>query len=113
MNKIIQIVVSFIIIAIMTGCGMSSEDISKTVKSSMQETLSTNSSFKEYNLTVENVHVLKKSDNTYKGLASVLYKGSLHDVPVEITVDGENVMWEASPNGFAFIVQEQLKNIFK
>ena len=100
------------IVFAIAGCGMSTEDIGEKVKSSMQETLSTNSNLKNYNLKVKNVQVFKKSGNAYKGLASISYKGTSHDVPIEITVDGRNVMWETAPGAFMFIAQEQLQNLF-
>lgn len=113
MKKVVRIIASLMIVAAIAGCGMSPEDIGETVKSSMQETLSTNSNFKEQNLRVQNVQVLKKGGNAYKGIASISYKGTSHDVPIEITVDGKNVMWEAAPGAFMFIAQEQLQNLFQ
>ena len=113
MKKIVQIIASLMIVAVITGCGMSPEDIGETVKTSMQATLSADSNFKEHNLKVENVQVLKKGDNAYRGLASISYKGTSHDVPVEVTVDGKNVMWEVAPGAFMFIAQEQLQSLFK
>lgn len=113
MKKVVQVIVSMMIIAIMSGCGMSTEDIGETVKTSMQETLSTDSNFQEYNLKVDNVQVFKKSENSYKGLANIIYKGSSHNVTVEILVDGDNVMWEAVPGSFMFVAQEELKNLFQ
>jgi len=113
MKKAVQVVVSMMIIAVMSGCGMSTEDIGETVKTSMQETLSTDSDLQEYNLKVDNVQVFKKNENSYKGLASIIYKGSSHDITVEILVDGDNVMWEAAPGSFMFVAQEELQNLFQ
>ena len=113
MKNIVRVIASMMIVAMISGCGMSTEDIGETVKSSMQETLSADSNFKEHNLKVDSVQVFKKGDNTYKGIASIKYKGSLHDVTVEILVDGDNLMWEAAPGAFMFIAQEQLQNLFQ
>jgi len=113
MKKLVRIIVSMMIIAIISGCRMSTEDIGETVKSSMQETLSKDPNFKKYNLNVDNVQVFKKSDNSYKGIASIIYKGASHDITVEILVDGEKVMWEAAPGSFMFIAQDELKNMFQ
>lgn len=100
------------IIAVMIyGCGMSTQDIGETVKTSMQETFNTDSSFQKYNLKVNSIQVLKKGDGTYKGVASIIYKGSPHNVIVEILVDGNNVMWETSPGSFMFIAQEELRKL--
>jgi hypothetical protein len=111
MKYISTIILTTLIAVLMTGCGLSKEDIGKTVKTSMQETLSSDSNFKKYNLTVNDVSVFQKGDNTYKGLASIEYKGTSHDVSVEILVDGGDVMWEAKPGAFMFIAQDELQQI--
>jgi hypothetical protein len=113
MKNVARVIASMIFVTLISGCGMSTEDINETVKSSMQETLSTDSNFKEYNLKVDSVKALKKGDNTYKGLVSIIYKGSSHDITVEIIVDGGNVMWEAAPGSFMFIAREEFQNIFQ
>ena len=89
------------------------EQIEETVKTSMQQTFSTNSRFKKYNLKVERVQAFKKGDNSYKGLVSVIYKGTSHNVAVEITVDGNKILWEAAPGTFMFIAREQMQNVFQ
>ena len=85
----------------------------KTVKASMQKILSTDSKFKYHNLTVDSVHVFKNSEYSYKGLASIIYKGSSHNVTIEILVDGDNFMWEAKPGSFLFIAQDKLLGLFQ
>ena len=35
------------------------------------------------------------------------------DVPVEIVVDGKNVMWEIAPGSLMFIAQEQLRKLYE
>lgn len=50
------------------------------------------------NLTVVEVRLVDKADNQYKGIATV--KGAddtKHDVPVDVTADDENVLWECPP----------------
>ncbi len=113
MKKIVHVIVSIMVISLIFGCGMSTEDIGEIVKTSMQETLSTDSNFREYNLQVDNVQVIKKSKNNYKGLAKIIYKGSSYNVNVDIFVDGGDVMWEAAHGSFMFIAQEELKNFFQ
>jgi len=76
---------------------MSTEEIGKTVKASMQETLNSDQNLSEYELKVDNVQVFKQGGNTYKGLVNIIYKGSSHNVTVEVIVNGKNVLWEAAP----------------
>jgi len=93
--------------------GMSEKQIAETVKTSMQKTLDSDSGFQEYGMVVDSVKVFKKSGNQYKGLAIVEYKGSSHNVSVDILVDGGNVMWEAPPGSFMFIAQEEMRRLFQ
>lgn len=50
----------------------------------MQETFASDPTFSSYSLVVDSVTVFKKPDGTYKGIASVEYKGSLHDVMIDV-----------------------------
>lgn len=60
---------------------------------------------------VDGITLFKKSDNNYKGIVSIIYEGTSHDVSVDVLVDGDSVMWEASPGAFMFIVQEKLQQL--
>jgi len=55
------------------------------------------------------VDVVRQSGNTYQGLAHVTYKGTRHDIPVDVTADGGNVLWKTPPGSFLFIAQDELK----
>ncbi len=85
-------------------------NIEETVKTSMQETFNTDANFKRYNLTVTEVLVANKGGNSYKGMATVMYKGEAHKVPVDITADGSRVIWQTEPGALLFIEQDALKN---
>ena len=56
------------------GCGMSKEEISQTVKTSMQSKFNTDPQFKNWHFTVTDVQVLSKGGNLYSGIAKVSYK---------------------------------------
>lgn len=105
----------FLVIAIaafiLGGCGLSKEQIGETVKASMQQTFDTDAQFKDWHLAVNEVQILKQGDNQYQGLAKITYKGESHDVPVEVTADGKNVMWQVRPGGFAFVAQKELEKL--
>jgi hypothetical protein len=77
----------------------------------MRDTFSRDSQFKQFNLDVTKVQVFKQSKTKYQGLATVVYDGMTHDVPVDITVDGKNVMWKTDPGSFSFIAQKQLEKL--
>jgi hypothetical protein len=102
---------SIFVALLLVGCGMSTDQIGETVKESMQQTFDTDAQFKVWHLSVTKVQVIKQSDNQYQGIATVLYEGTSHDVPVEITADDSNVMWQVQPGGFAFVAQKELQKL--
>ncbi len=61
----------------------------------------------EYHLHLEKLTVLHEEGNKYKGLATVSYNGSGHEVPVDIVADGKDLAWEVQPGAFLFAVQDQ------
>jgi hypothetical protein len=70
------------------------------VKISTQQQIDTD--FSQYHLHVETVDVVNKSGNQYEGLAVVRSaKGVDHNVPVEVTADGDRVLWHTDPGAFA------------
>ena len=89
------------------GCGMSKEKISQAVKTSMQSKFDTDLQFKSWHLTVADVQVLSKGGNLYTGIAKISFENSPHDVAVDITVDGDQVMWKVPPGSFEFVLEDR------
>lgn len=59
-------------------------------------------------LTVVEVLLVHKSGNEYKGIATVKASDDTeHDVPVDVTADDENVLWESPPGAFAFAAESR------
>lgn len=99
--------------AVLVGCAPSTEEIGATVKASMQQTLDNDATFKQWHLSVSNVAVVHQSENRYQGIATVMHEGEPHEVPVEITADGSNVMWQVQPGAFLFVAQKELQKLQK
>ena len=78
-------------VALLVGCGLSTDQIGETVKILMQQKFDSDAQFKEWNLYVTRVLVLKQGENRYQGMATVMYEGKPHDIPVEITANGSGV----------------------
>ncbi|MGV0848583.1 hypothetical protein [Mycolicibacterium phlei] len=54
-------------------------------------------------LKVTKVTLVHKSGNEYKGIATVRTSdGESHDVPVDVTADDNNLLWETPPGALAF-----------
>lgn len=93
-------------VAVPTATISPSEAAATTVKSSMQHKLDTDPNLSPLNLTVVDVILVNKAGNEYKGIATVKTpEGPDHDVAVDVTADGTNVLWETAPGAFAFAAQ--------
>jgi hypothetical protein len=59
-------------------------------------------------LKVNHVDLVHKAGNEYKGIAKVTTsRGKTHDVSIDVTADGDKVVWEAAPSAFLFAFEEQ------
>lgn len=67
---------------------------------------------KAWHLTVTDIQVLEQ-DNRFQGMAKIMHEGTSHDVAVEITVDGKNVMWKTDPGAFMFVAQKEIQKLFQ
>lgn len=75
--------------------------IADSVQSSMQKHFNSDPDLS--GLKVTKVRLVHKSGNEYKGIATVRTSdGELHDVPIDVTADEDNTLWETPPGAFAF-----------
>ena len=109
-NKLLA-ALSIFSICLAIGCGVLRVEIENTVQSSMQEKFDTSPDYKEYALHVKDVQIARKSGNEYTGIASIVYKGNSHEIPVEIVADEESVIWETENGAFSFILQDELREL--
>jgi hypothetical protein len=80
------------------------EMISSSVRTSMQRNLDSDPDFKGLGLKVVDVTLVHKSGNEYKGIATVRGSdGVSHDVPVDVTADDANTLWETPKGAFSFV----------
>ena len=112
-SKMKELALGVLAVALLIGCGQSTEQIRETVKKSMQQKFDSDSQFKEWHLSVTSVQVLKQGENRYQGMATVMHEGESHDVPVEITADGSNVMWQAPSGSFMFVALKEFQKLEK
>lgn len=81
----------------------STDAMSGLVKKSMQRDLDRDPELGKLDLRVVDVTLVNKSGNEYKGIATVRTPdGETHDVAVDVTTDGENLLWETPPGAFIF-----------
>jgi len=87
----------------MVGCVTSTDQIASHVKDSMQSTFDTSPDYAPVHLKVGEVHVVKKTDGTYAGIAGITaHGGTEHQVPLLITMTGSNLDWKIEPGGLEF-----------
>ncbi|WP_131588683.1 hypothetical protein [Mycolicibacterium phlei] len=84
-----------------TSAPQSAEYVAKGVQASMQEEFDSDPDLS--GLKVTKVGLVHKSGNEYKGIATVRTPdGESHDVPVDVTADDDNLLWETPPGALAF-----------
>ncbi|WP_235009869.1 hypothetical protein [Mycobacterium sp. 3519A] len=79
------------------------DQVAAEVQSSMQSKLA---DLSPLHLKVIHVDLVYKAGNEYKGIATVTSRGKTHDVSIDVTADGDKVVWEAAPGAFLFAVQD-------
>lgn len=96
-------------VLLLAGCGKAPDpaELSNQVRDSMQETLTTDPNFSDFEMVVVKVELDEPSGGTYRGVATIKTpRGTERDVPVEVTVDGGDVKWKTEPGAFSFAAEE-------
>lgn len=89
------------------GCGGPRKaDLEAMLQESLQRRLDTGPDFQAYGLEVTGVELVSAGDHSYRGLATVFYRNQDYPVPLEVTVDGDNVLWHTQPGAFLFLVDD-------
>lgn len=87
-----------------TPTTLPAEAIASSVRSSMQHDLDSDPDLRGLGLKVVDVTLVHKSGNEYKGIATVRTRdGVSHDVPVDVTADDANTLWETPKGAFSFV----------
>jgi hypothetical protein len=79
------------------------EAIGAQVAKMIQNSMDTTEPMAHLHMTVISVDVVHSDGNKYAGMAHINLNGDQHDVPVDITSDGDQVMMRIQPGGFMFI----------
>lgn len=108
---LVKFISVFIFSLLLSGCNPSADKVAEMVRESVQETLTTNPSYKEYGLNVKSVAVIHESDRRYQGLVTVYLDGAEYKFPVSITADNDSVIWKSEPGAFSFIAQHQINKL--
>lgn len=85
------------------------ERIGSTVTQMIQQKVDTTEPFSKLHMKVNSVDVMHSEGNKYIGVAHIALNGSVNDVPVDITADGDQVMMQIHPGGFSFVAPALLR----
>jgi len=94
-----------------SGCKPSVEDTTKSVQSSMQSKFDSDDDFSKYHMIVDSVSLVRESDNKFNGVAHIKYKGKEHEIPIKVTADNKNVLWETENFAFSFLALDALSDL--
>lgn len=110
-TKVRKFFIGCLVLLSISGCGLSRSDIEDNVAAELQNTLDNDANFKKHDLIVEYVRVFKKEGNSYKGIATVTFRGAKYQVPMDIVVDRREIIWEVDSREFHFVTRAELEEI--
>jgi hypothetical protein len=82
------------------------ETVAAMARTSMQDILRVDPRFEGSGVEVVKVQLTMEGDKKYKGVASIKHKDVVHEVPVNVLVDGLSIKWDTAPDAFAFLPQK-------
>lgn len=97
MRVVCSIILGMLVTLTLVGCGgVATEDLARTVQNSIKQNFESRSDMESVQLIGFNlVHV---DGSQYRGILEVERNGDQLSVPVDVTYDGENVLWEIDPD---------------
>jgi PBP1b-binding outer membrane lipoprotein LpoB len=87
------------------GCSPTPETVGEMARTSIQDVLKVDPRFKGTGVEVVRVQLAVDGDQQYKGIASIRHNGVVHEIPVNVLVDGLSIKWSTAPDAFSFIPQ--------
>ena len=107
MKTVVSILLA--VLMMLTGCGPSRADLETWVKGELQKHVQTDPVLKPYGITVESVQLVESGKNKYEGMGMVKFQGAEKAVPLEVTADGERMMYQTKPSAFDFVAQAEMQ----
>jgi len=87
------------------GCSPTPETVGEMARTSIQDVLRVDRRFQGTGVEVVRVQLVADGDKQYKGIASIRHNGVVHEIPVNVQVDGLSIQWSTAPDAFSFIPQ--------
>lgn len=89
------------------GCNPTPETVGDMARTSIQDVLRVDPRFEGSGVEVVKVQLTPEGERQYKGVASIRHKGVVHEVPVNVLVDGLSIKWSTAPDAFSFVPQNK------
>jgi hypothetical protein len=89
-NFAVLIVILTFSLLLVVGCGMSTDQLAKKVRESIEETWAE----EDIDAKIQEFTLIKKSKTEYKGILKVSAEGETQNFTVNVTYDGKNLMWQ-------------------
>lgn len=108
MGDVWRLLLTLCVALAVTSCGASTDDVEEWVKKDLQSYVSTDRDLARYYITVTDVSLVEAGDNEYKGIATVrtARRGDEHKIPLAVTYDGGEGIWQAERGAFLFLMDE-------
>lgn len=87
----------------LTACTPRPETVAQMAQASIEEVLHVDPRFAGSNVEVIKVQVTEDGERKYKGIASIKHNDVVHEVPVDVLIDGLSIKWSTAPDAFSFI----------
>ena len=96
-----------LVAATLAACTPRPETVGEMARTSIEDVLRVDPRFKDTGVAVVRVQLTEQGERKYKGIASVKHEGVVHEVPVDVLVDGLSIKWSTAPDAFAFVPQKK------
>lgn len=102
-GKIKTLAGMLLIAAALIACSPTPETVGQMAKTSIQDVLRVDPRFEGSGIEVLGVQLALQSERQYKGIARIKHQGAMHEVPVDVQVDGLSIKWSTAPDAFSFV----------
>jgi hypothetical protein len=90
-NRLIVMACFVVMGLLVTGCGLSKEDLTKEVKQSIEETWAEQG---VDGVEIIDLTLIKRGENDYRGILEVEADGETESFTINVSVDGDTFIWE-------------------
>ncbi|MDR1838938.1 MAG: leucine-rich repeat domain-containing protein [Treponema sp.] len=106
LKKNVSVFLIMVVAGLQLSCGGGSTSISKleqAVKESIQNTMNSESPFKDQDIKIDSVKLEKSSDYTFNGTINLTVDKIKNKIFFNVISDGQNVVWYIDPSAFTFV----------